>query len=104
MADLPTAMTGTQPCSVFCYKDVMDLLPGHAGVSGNERADGLASTADITSRLQLGRAEVLRDLRNCLNMDRPEHHSIDRVKERGVEKGSDRLYISEIGNAQPNKH
>ena len=23
-------------------------------------------------------------------MDRPEHHSIDRLKERGVEKGSDR--------------
>ena len=31
--------------------------PGHAGVSGNERADRLASTADITSGLQLGRAE-----------------------------------------------
>ena len=33
--------------------------PGHAGVSGNERADRLASTADITSDLQLCRAEVL---------------------------------------------
>ena len=53
--------------------------PGHAGVSGNERADRLASTADITSGLQLGRAEVLRGLRNFLNMDRPEHHSIDRL-------------------------
>ena len=29
---------------------------GHAGVSGNERADRLASTADITSGLKLGRA------------------------------------------------
>ena len=55
--------------------------PGHAGVSGNERAGRLASTADITSGLQLGRAEVLRGLRNSLNMDRPEHHST----ERGVE-------------------
>ena len=64
--------------------------PGHAGVSGNERADRLASTADITSGLQLGRAEVLRGLRKFLNMDRPEHHSIDRLKERGVEKGSGR--------------
>ena len=27
---------------------------------------------------------------NFLNMDRPEHHSIDRLKERGVEKGSGR--------------
>ena len=41
--------------------------PGQAGVSGNERADRLASTADITSGLQLGRAEVLRSLRNFLN-------------------------------------
>ena len=62
--------------------------PGHAGVSGNERADRLASTADITSGLQLGRTEVLRGLRNFLSTDKPEHHSIDRLKERGVEKGS----------------
>ena len=64
--------------------------PGHAGVSGNERADRLASTADITSGLQLGRAEVLRGLRNFLSTDKQEHHSIDRLKERGVEKGSGR--------------
>ena len=64
--------------------------PGHVGVSGNERTDRLASTIDITSGLQLGRAEVLRGLRNFLNMDRPEHRSIDRLKERGVEKGSGR--------------
>ena len=62
--------------------------PGHARVSGNEWADRLASTADITSGLQLGRAEVLRGLRNFLSTDKPEHHSIDRLKERGVEKGS----------------
>ena len=62
--------------------------PGHAGVSGNELTDRLASTSDITSGLQLGRAEVLRGLSNIVNMDRPEHHSIDRLKERGVEKGS----------------
>ena len=36
------------------------------------------------------RAEVLRGLRNFLNIDRPEHHSIDRLKERGVEKGQER--------------
>ena len=64
--------------------------PGHAGISGNERADRLASTADVTSDLQLGRAEVLRGLRNFLNMGRPEHHSTDCLKERGVEKGSGR--------------
>ena len=64
--------------------------PGHAGVSGNERADRLVSTANITSGLQLGRAEVLRGLRNFLSTDKPEHYSIDRLKERGVEKGSGR--------------
>ena len=31
---------------------------------------------------------MLRGLRSFLNTDRPEHHSIDRLKERGVEKGS----------------
>ena len=61
--------------------------PGHAGVSGNERADRLASTAHSTSGLQLGRAEVLRGLKNFLNMDRLEHHNIDRLKERRVNKG-----------------
>ena len=48
----------------------------------------LAGTADITLGLQLGRAEVLRGLRNFLNTDRAEHHSTDRLKERGDEKGS----------------
>ena len=74
-------------CVCMC---VWIYCPGHAGVSGNERADRLASTADITSGLQLGRAEVLRGLRNFLNTDKPEHHRIDRLKERGVEKGSGR--------------
>ena len=60
--------------------------PGHAGVSGNERADRLANTADITSGLQLDRVEVLGGLMNFLNMGRPEHHSIDRLKERRAEK------------------
>ena len=43
--------------------------------------------AQQTSHIrQFGRAEVLRGLRNFLNMDRPEHHSIDRPKERGGER------------------
>ena len=36
---------------------------------------------------------MLRGLRNFLNTDKPEHHSIDRLKERGVEKGSGRHSI-----------
>ena len=58
--------------------------------SRNKQADILASTADIPSGLQRGMAGVLRGLKNFLNMDRPEHHSIDSLKERGVEKGSGR--------------
>ena len=54
----------------------------------NERTDRLASTVDITSGLQLGSAEVLQGLRNFLNMDRPEHHSTDLLKERGMETES----------------
>ena len=71
-------------------KTSVDLLSWARRVSENERAGRLASTADITSGLQLGRAEVLRGLRNFLNTDKPEHHIIDRLKERGVEKGSSR--------------
>ena len=40
--------------------------------------------------MQLGKAEVLSGLGNFLNMDRPEHDSIDRLKERGIVKGSGR--------------
>ena len=44
----------------------------------------------FTSGLQLGSAEVPRGLRDFLNMDRPEHHSTNRLKERGDEKGGGR--------------
>ena len=76
--------------SLWLQRLLWVYCPGHAGVSGNERADRMASTADITSGLQLGRAEVLRGLRNFLYMNRQEHHIINRLKERGVEKGSGR--------------
>ena len=88
------APTGTQPWSLQLQRLLWIYCPGHAWVGWKEQADRLASTADITSPgLQLGRAEVLRGLRNFLNMDRPEHHSIDRLKERGVGKGSGRHSI-----------
>ena len=80
--------------------------PGHTGVSGNERADRLASTADITSGLQLGRAEVLRGLRLFLNMDKPEHHNMDRLKEECKKEAVD-IPPSEVRNGlvcvQPDK-
>ena len=59
-----------------------------------------ASIADITSGLQLGRAEVLRGLRNFLSMERPEHHSIDLLKERGGEKESGR-HFTLVGGERP---
>ena len=45
--------------SLWLQRLLWIYCPGHAGFSGNEWADRLASTADITSGLQLGRAEVL---------------------------------------------
>ena len=72
--DWHTAMHSLRLQRLLCI-----YCPGHARVSGNERAERLASTADITSGLQFGSAEVLRGLRNCLNTGKPEHHSIDRL-------------------------
>ena len=72
--------------SFWLQRHLRIYCPGHAGVSGNERADRLASTADITSGLQLGRVEVLRGLRNFLNMARPEHHSTDRLQKGSGDK------------------
>ena len=78
-------------CTVFGYKDFYgSTVLGTPESVGMKRPGGLSSTSDITSGLQLGRAEVFRGSRNFLNMDRPEHHSIDRLKERGAEKRSGR--------------
>ena len=71
--------------------------PCHAGISGNERADRLANTANITTGLQLGRAEVLRGLRNFQNMDIPEHHSIGYQKEKEWRKEAVNIAPSEVG-------
>ena len=71
---------------------LMWICPGNARVRGNERAGRPASTANITSGLQLGRVEELRGLRNFQNRDRPEHHSTYHLKKRRVEKGSGRHF------------
>ena len=73
--------------SLWLQRPLWIYCPGHTGVCGNERTNRLACTENMTSGLQLGRAEVLRGLRNILNMDRPEHH-------RGVEKGSGQYLCS----------
>jgi len=45
---------------------------------------------DLTSGLLLGRSEVLRSLRHYLQTQSQDHHTIDRLEERGVERGSAR--------------
>ena len=47
-------------------------------------ANKLACTADITTDLQISKAKVLRSLRNCFAMDRPEYNTTDHLKERGM--------------------
>ena len=64
--------------------------PGHAGVKGNDRADRLAGKATLTSGSLLERFEVLRSLRHYLRAQSQGHHTIDRLEERGVERGSTR--------------
>ena len=62
--------------------------PEHAGVKGNDRADGLAGKATLTSGLLLRRSEVLRSLRHYLLAQSQGHHIIDRLEERDVDRGS----------------
>ena len=64
--------------------------PGHAGVKGNDRADRLTGKATITSSLRLGRSKLLRRLRQHLRAQSRGHHTIDRLEERGVERGNAR--------------
>ena len=64
--------------------------PGHAGLKGNDRADRLTGKATLTSALLLGRSEVLRSLSHYLRAQSQGHHTIDRLEERSVERGSAR--------------
>ena len=71
-------------------RKLWEYCPGHAGVTGNDRVDRLAGKAAVTSGLLLGRSEVLRSLRHYPRAQSQGHHSIDRLEERGVERGSAR--------------
>ena len=57
--------------------------------TGNDRADRLAGKTLAMGSL-LGRSEVLRSLRHQLQAQSQGHHTIDRLEERGVERGSSR--------------
>ena len=48
----------------------------------------LASKATFTSGSLLGRSEVMRSLRHYLRAQSQGHRTIDRLEERGVERGS----------------
>ena len=62
--------------------------PKHTGVKGNDQADTLAGIATLTDGLRLGRSEVLRSLRYYLRAQSQGHRTIDRLEERGMERGS----------------
>ena len=75
---------GTQLSSLWLQRPVRIYCPGLVG--GKEGTDRLENTADITSGLQLGRAEVLRGLRN-FSKHRQARASQHWLKERGAENG-----------------
>ena len=75
---------------IHLRKTLWVYCPGHAAVRGNDRTDRLAGKATITSGSHLGRPEVLRNLRHYLRAQSQRHHTIDRLGERGVERGGAR--------------
>ena len=64
--------------------------PGPAGVKENDRADRLVHKATLTNGLPLRRSEVLRSLRRYPSSQNQEHHTMNRLEERGVDRGSTR--------------
>ena len=62
--------------------------PGHAGVKGNYRADRLVGKATLINGLLLRRSQMLRSLRHYPLAQSQGHHTIDRLEEKVVEKGS----------------
>ena len=76
----------SQEAAITATKIRMD----NAGVYGSERTDGLAGKATLRSGLLLGRSGVLRSLRYYLRAQSQGHHTIDRLEERGLERGSAR--------------
>ena len=63
---LRAAFSGMLTCTPLGTKRLCFYSSGHAGVRGNEMADKHASSADITTSIQLHRLEALRSLRYLL--------------------------------------
>ena len=62
---------------IYLRKLLWVYCPGHAGVTGNDRADRLEGKATLTSGLLLGGSELLRSLRHCHSDTKPKIHTID---------------------------
>ena len=76
--------------TIHLQKLLRVYCPGHVRVKGNDCADRLAGKTTITNGLHLSRSEVLRNLRHCLQTQGQEHHTINHLEERGLERGSAR--------------
>ena len=82
-----------QVCSTADITSGLQHSRYHIRSAAQQISHLVCSTADITSGLQHSSARVFTGLRNFPNKGRPKHHSIDRLKERGVEKESGRHSI-----------
>ena len=65
------------------------FCPGHAGVTGNERADKLAGEAKVGGKLTLDSPTVLTAVAENLNRNREESssHTLGILKEKGIQRG-----------------
>ena len=100
-------LTGTQPCSLWLQRFLLIYRPDDTRVRGNEQADRLTSTADITSGLLLDRAEELRlvELSNDYGQARASQHSSPDGKRSGERKWSTfHPPRSATISVQPDKH
>ena len=75
------AQTGMCRWSKSTFETYCGCTALHAGVKGFDRADRLAGKAILTSGLLLGRSEVLRSLRHCLQPQNQGHHITNRLEE-----------------------
>ena len=67
--------------------------PGHAGVRGNEVADGLAGQATVGAQITVDKSDLLKQLQRALReeeTDCREYYGIERMKESGVLLGEGR--------------
>ena len=66
------------------------FCPGHAGVSGNDRADRLAGDAATRGTLVLDPPTVMASVEEWINDNRvvSESHTLEILKEQGVQRGS----------------